>query len=300
MHAPRLPRTTLTPMAESLTLFDIVPGKVIGDRFEVKGPHRQGGFSTAFEVTDTKDGARCELQLFPSALFESPAQAEQFRARLEPWTSIHSPHVLDVREVLELDADNLGLVTAFPPGEPLRKRLGREKHLGKKDVVRIGVGLLSGLAELHGKGLVHGDVKPHTIHVSGNKGSASPILVDGGVTPGLWTAKNLGEKTALIGTPYYAPVEQFGGDAPDVRSDIYNVAAVLFECATGVLPWGGASLLAVFQLKLQDPPAMKERAPEVQVTAELEHAIRRGCLADRNKRYESAEQFRDALEAAAG
>jgi len=131
--------------------------------------------------------------------------------------------------------------------------------------------------------------------VAGEGAQLEAQLVDGGVTPSLWNAKGLGEKTALVGTPYYAPVEQFGGEAADVRSDIYNLATVLYECATGVLPWKGASFLEVFQAKLQDPPAMKKRAPEVELDPQLEAAILRGCLADKRKRYASAREFQDAL-----
>ena len=66
-------------------------------------------------------------------------------------------------------------------------------------------------------GLVHGDIKPHTIHLEMLK-KPHVQLVDGGITPGLWTAKHLGDKTALIGTPFYAPIEQFGGDIADFHA----------------------------------------------------------------------------------
>ena len=120
------------------------------------------------------------------------------------------------------------------------------------------------------------------------------------MTPGLWNAKGIGDRTTLIGTPYYAPVEQFGGDAPTVTSDIYNVATVLYECLTGVLPWPGKTFLEVFQAKLQKtPPPMAERAPGVSVDPQLEAVITRGCQADRHERYASAEEFGEALAALA-
>ena len=285
---------------ESLTLFDIVPGRVIADRFTVVGANRQGGFSTAFEVMDSQDGARCELQLFPAGLFEGGAQAGQFCDRLRPWTEIDSRAVLHMREILELDAHNLALITEFPTGESLRERLNREKILPRNEVVAIGRHLLEGLEQIHARELVHGDIKPYTIYVEGTGDQVSSVLVDGGVTPGLWTAKDLGDKTALIGTPYYAPVEQFGGDAPDVRSDIYNVATVLFECAVGVLPWPGKTFLEVFQAKLEDPPPMRERAPDVEIDEAFEQVIRKGGCADRNRRYGSVAEFRAALDTLAG
>ncbi len=282
--------------SQYLTIYDIAPGKVIAGRFTIVGPNRQGGFSTAYEAKGS-DGSRCEIQFFPAGLFEDTNQVGDFQERLQPWTEIGCPTVLKVRELLPLEPDGLALVTDFPEGESLRERLNREKQLSPKQVVDLGCQLLAGLDAIHSGGLHHGDIKPYSVHISGGSDGEplTALLVDGGVTPGLWTAKSLGDKTALIGTPYYAPVEQFGGDAPDVRSDIYNLATVLYEAIAGKLPWSGTSFLDVFQAKLQDPPPLSVRAPDVEVDPKLEQAIARGCLADRRKRYSSASEFLSAL-----
>ena len=280
-------------MTQYLTTYDLTKGKKLADRYTIVSSRRQSGFAAVYEATDP-EGGRCEVSLFPAGLFEQADQAEEFRARLTPWAEIDSKHVLRVREVLSL-AGGLLLVTDVPSGESLRERMAKKKRLAASEVVALGRQLLDGLGRVHGAGLVHGDIKPLTIFVAGEGAKLCAALVDGGVTPSLWNAKGLGEQTALIGTPYYAPVEQFGGEAADVRSDIYNLATVLYECATGVLPWKGTSFLEVFQAKLQDPPSMKKRAPEIEIDAHLEAAILRGCLADRRKRYASAREFQDAL-----
>ncbi|MFT5689079.1 MAG: serine/threonine protein kinase, partial [Planctomycetota bacterium] len=289
-------------------LYDIAPGAMLAGRYKVIGPHRQGGLSTAIEVEDTSGGARCELQLFPPGLFESDEQKREFLGLLEPWREVTSDTVLGLKDLLDLEPATLGLVTAYPEGESLRQVLNREECLPVKSTVNLGVQILEGLEAIHGRSLVHGDVKPYTIHLvdfsEGNAGDDSSVprvlLVDGGLTPGLWTAKDLGDKTALIGTPYYAPVEQFGGDAPDVLSDVYNVATVLYECLTGVLPWRGKTFLQVFQSKLEaGPPPMGPGAKGAQVPALLEEIIARGCRAKRDERWQSAADFRAALEALA-
>ncbi len=276
-----------------LTTYDLVKGKKLADRYTIVTLRRQTGFAAVYEATDPA-GARCELSLFPAGLFEKADQAEEFRERLLPWREIDSAHVLHVREVLSVSGGLL-LITDLPSGEELRTRLDREKRLSPTELVALGSQLLDGLGRIHGAGLVHGDIKPKTIHLDGKGAKIRAQLVDGGITPSLWSAKGLGEKTALIGTPYYAPIEQFGGEAADVRSDIYNLATVLYECAAGVIPWTGASFLEVFQSKMQDPPPMKKRAKEVELEPTLEAAILRGCLADRRKRYASAREFQQAL-----
>jgi serine/threonine-protein kinase len=281
-------------MTQYVTAYELVKGKKLAERYTISGGHRQSGFAAAYEATDLH-GAPREVALFPAGMFEQPQQLDEFRARLQPWTAVDSRHVLRVHEVLTLPGGLL-LVTARPGGVTLRAHLDKKKRLAAVEVVALARQLLEGLAAIHAAGLVHGDVKPRTIHLAGPDHDLA-VLVDGGVTPGLWSAKGLGEKTALIGTPYYAPLEQFGGEGPDVRSDVYNLATVLYECAAGVLPWTGASFLEVFQSKLHDPPPMKKRAKGVEIPPALEAAILRGCQADRQKRFASAQEFLQALEA---
>ena len=280
--------------------FDIGPGKVVGDRFEVVKGHRQGGLSMAFEVIDRSDGERRELQFFPPSLFEGADEAQEFASGWRPWLRVESPHVLAVRDIALVGPQGLLLVTDMPEGECLRELVAKFAPLPAPGVVALGLELLDGLIQIHAHGLVHGDVKPQTVWVSGEEPDRKAVLVDGGTTPGLWAAKDLGDRTALIGTPYYAPVEQFGGDAPTVQSDVYNVATLLFEMATGVQPWAGKNFLDVFQAKLERvPPTIAERAPAVTVPDALEEAIRGGLFADKSQRYATATAFRDALESCA-
>ena len=286
-------------MGSALSIYDMTPGAVVADHFRVVRPHRQGGMSSAFEVVDERVDEPRELQFFPPALFEGDEQAGEFAQAWEPWTRVSSDAVLKVHELVELGPTTMILITDFPPEESLRERLRETPRLAAEAAIAMGCQLLSGLVAIHEQGLVHGDIKPHTIHVEAD-GPGRALLVDGGITPGLWSAKGLGEKTALIGTPYYSPAQQFSGDAPDVQSDVYNVATVLYEVITGVLPWSGKNILEVFQAKLERvPPTMKARAPEVSVPAELEAAILGGLMAERSERYPTAGEFLDRLAACA-
>jgi eukaryotic-like serine/threonine-protein kinase len=285
----------MTP--KTISLFDLAPGKVLLERYRIQKPNRQGGMSTTFEVEDVSGGGPCELQVFPAALFESAQQGREFAAAMNAWKRVETPTVLATREVHTLDDGTALLVTDRPPGVSLREWLREHSRATPAQTIDLGLQLLDGLTAIHGADLVHGDIKPPTIHVEGKK-KLSLTLVDGGITPALWSAKHLGDKTALIGTPFYAPIEQFGGEAPNVQSDIYNVATVLFELVTGVIPWKGESFLEIFQAKLdKSAPSMKARAPRVDVTKELEDAIVGGLMADRHQRYPSAEEFKKQLAA---
>lgn len=279
----------------SLTLFDLVPGKVLAERYQIKKSNRQGGMSATFIVADAESGEDRELQVFPSALFDKKVQAEEFADLLRNWCQIDSVAVLRVRDVVVRDEGTLLMVTDVPTGPSLRDWINEHKRMEVESVLQLGCHLLAGLESIHAAGQVHGDIKPHTIHM--HDGPLGSVLVDGGITSGLWSAKHLGDKTALIGTPFYAPIEQFGGESPDEQSDIYNVATVLFEMCLGLVPWPGSSFLEIFQAKLEKrPPSMRSRLKDHGVPKDLEEAIVGGLLADRKERYASATLFREALE----
>ncbi len=282
---------------EEFSLFDMAPGRSIGS-YRIERPHRTSGFASVLEAREDPSGARVELAVFPAAMFDGAAQAESFAALLRSWQRVTSSHVLRVREVKLLGAGNVIVVSDYPPGRTLRSWLEEHGRMDVAGAIDLGMQLLDGVIEIHRTGLVHGDIKPATIFVAERKARPGlhAIMVDGGVTAGLWNAKHLGERTALIGTPFYAPVEQFGGESPDVRSDVYNVATVLFELVTAVLPWPGKSLLEVFQAKLDKrAPSMRLRAPGIQVPAEFERVVIAGLMADRAQRHPSAEAFKQAL-----
>jgi serine/threonine-protein kinase len=280
----------------SLTLFDLAPGKSIVDRYKILRPHRQGGMSATFEVEDEESGERCELQGFPVGLFADAKQGREFAKCLEPWKGVDSPIFPRLRDLRTFEDGSVLIVTDFPAGQSLRSWLGEHGRMRAEDAVELGKSLLGGLVELHGAGLVHGDVKPATTFFKAGEHGA--LLVDGGITSGLWEAKHLGTRTMLIGTPYYAPLEQFTGDAPDQTSDIYAVATMLYEVMTGVLPWQGNNYIEVFQSKMQEtPPRMAQRAPGVKIASDLEAALADGLRAKRRDRHESATDFLERLSA---
>lgn len=281
-------------MTNHISLFDLVPGNELLGRYRIVRPHRQGTMAANFEALDLEGGERRELQVFPGGLFEDRGQAADFAERLGAWREVANPAVLVPREVRVFDDGSVLLVTDFPIGRSLRGWMKDHARMEARAVRALAIGLLEGLETVHAADLAHGDLKPAAVRYRPDEDRG--VLLDGGITPALWAAKHLGTRTALIGTPYYAPIEQFSGDQPDALSDLYSLCTVLYELVTGVLPWSGTGFVEVFQSKMQPgPPSMAERAPGVPVDAELERAIVKGLCAARTERYASAGELHDRL-----
>lgn len=281
-------------MPTSLSLFDLKPGKTLLDRYQILRPHRESGIAATFVVEDGKDGVQKELLAYPAGLFESREQAAQFAERMLPWCELEVEGLCALHRVEALDDGAVLAIGDFPPGRSLRTRVEEHGPMDQREVVSLGTSVLRALGQVHDAGLVHGDIKPAAIHLTQDGGA---LLVDAGITPAMWAAKHLGTRTALIGTPYYAPIEQFTGDSPDELSDLYNLSTVLYELLTGVLPWSGKGYIEVFQSKLLPrPPAMSERAPGVRVSPELEEVIATGLSAERRSRHLSAGAYLEALQ----
>lgn len=279
-----------------LSLFDLRPGKVLLDRYEILRPHRDSGIAATFAVEDAESQERYELQAFPGGLFEDARQAAEFADRLQAWRELQVPSFPRVREVKALDDGSVLYVSDFPIGQSLRGWSQENPRMEEGEVVALSCHLLEGLVAAHDRGLVHGDIKPSAIYFKPGEGLGQ--LVDAGITPAMWAAKHLGTRTALIGTPFYAPIEQFTGDSPDELSDLYNLATVMYELLTGVLPWSGKGYIEVFQSKMQKtPPKMSVRAPGVEIDRALETVVSGGLRAERSERHPSAATFLDRLRA---
>ena len=259
--------------------------------YRVEGVLGQGGMGVVYEATQLSLDRTVALKLLAANLGDDDAFRERFRREGLLQAAIDHPNIVTVYEAGDTD-QGLFLAMRLVRGPNLKDMvLARELDAGR--TLRILTPIADALDAAHAQGLIHRDIKPQNILVSGRDHA---YLADFGLTkaPG---EKSLTKTGQFVGTLDYISPEQIRGKGASKLSDIYALAAVLYECLTGVVPYPKDSEAAVLYAHMSDdPPSVTEERPEL--PAGLDAVIRRAMSKEPEERHQTAsELLRDAEEA---
>jgi len=250
------------------------PVAVLADRYALEQELGRSRTGLVCRSTDPLLRRAVAVKLVHPRLADDPAFAEALRAQARRVAGVSVSGIARLLDTGEQDGV-LYLVREYAPGESVRSRLEREGPTPPDETVRIGSTLLRILAEAHDRDVLHLALDPDDVIV-GEDGSLHVIDLAIGAAI---AASRPDEAASLLGDEYLAP-EQIGATACDARTDVYAVAAVLFEMLTGEPPRGRTSVRAV----REDVPRSVDRA------------IARGLDPVPERRYPDARGFADALE----
>jgi len=263
----------------------------LSGRYRIERQLGEGGMATVFLADDIRHERKVALKVLKPEL-AAVVGADRFLAEIKTTANLQHPHVLPLYDSGEA-ASFLFYVMPYVEGETLRDRIDREKQLPVDDVVRLAVAIAQALDYAHRHGIVHRDIKPGNILIQ----DGQPVVGDFGIALAVGSAggARLTETGLSVGTPYYMSPEQATGDlAVGPASDIYALAAVVYEMLTGEPPYTGTTAQAVLGRIIQGAPVS---ATEIRrsVPGNVDAAIRKGLEKLAADRFASASEFAEAL-----
>ena len=262
-----------------------------------------GGMGVVYEAEDAKLGRRVALKFLTSGTHQDSHSLERFQREARAASALNHPGICTVYAIEQHD-DRTFIVMELLEGHTLSTIMG-QKPVELERLVNIAMQIADALESAHSKGIVHRDVKPANIFVNDRDQvkmldfglakieSAEPV----DITADQETVADQAKLTvdgALVGTVAYMSPEQARGKLTDARTDLFSLGTVLYQMATGVLPFEGTTSAVVFDAILNRNPLPADQVNSA-LPHELDRILNKALEKDRNLRYQSATELKTDL-----
>ena len=228
-----------------------------GGRYQVWRRVADGGMGRVYQALDKREDRGVALKILHSDVAQDAVAVERFKREFASSASLPHDYIVDVLAFEKTEDGSFALVMEYLEGEELRTLLKRDKIMAPERVIRMMSQTAIGLQAAHDKKVVHRDLKPDNIFLCGARGGDQTKILDfGSVRDNSAGAKKLTVMGTTIGSPFYMSPEQAQAlPELDHRADVWSMAAIVYECLTGTLPFAATTGPAILLAILSNDPA---------------------------------------------
>ncbi len=280
--------------------FDARLGTKLG-RYIVAARVADGAMGRVFEGRDPDTKERVAIKVLHEQVARDRVAVERFKREYEAASEIKHPHVVKVLEFGETPEGSYFLTMEYLQGEELGKLVGRGTPVSTDRVLRIAAQAASALDQAHSFGFIHRDLKPDNIFLCVTpEGDSVRILDFGSVKMQMETGAKLTAFGTTLGSPYYmSPEQAMGKQDVDQRSDVFALAAIVYEMLTAKIAFEAPNVAMILMKIMNEtppPPSSRNNA----VPAAVDDVVDKGLRKDKKTRYASAGELAAALITAFG
>ncbi len=261
-----------------------------GDRYQILEKLGEGGMGRVYKALDLEIDKAVALKTIRTEKGQGPEILKRFKQELVLARKITHKNVVRIYDLGE--AEGMKFFTMeLVDGQSLRDVLREKKKLSVKEAISFMKQMLSGLAEAHGQGVVHRDLKPHNIMVDS---TGALRIMDFGIARTADTATLTGSGE-MMGTPDYISPEQVKGETAGPASDLYSCGVILYELLTGEVPFKGDTPISKIVARIQTKP-VAPRTLNAEIPPYLERIILKLMEVDPDLRYKTADEVLQDIE----
>ena len=271
----------------------LAPGTTLG-KYRIVRFLGEGGMGAVYEGLHVEMGKRVAIKTISPALAAVPEARARFVLEAQLTSRVRHPHSVDDTDIC-MESEQAFLVMEYLEGEDLARHLRHHGALPVEEIVDIALPILAAVGAAHDEGIVHRDLKPQNIFLAEAPGGViHPKVLDFGISkaPAHSPIKTSG---VVLGSPiYFAPEQVADPRSFSPASDQYALGVILYECATGRLPYEGSNLAEIFQAIVQGSfPA--PRTSRAELPEGFERIITRAMSLTPGDRYANLRQMGQAL-----